>query len=277
MAAGARHLDRESGRRSRPAGPSTPSRSGRRRRRARTARPRGRPPSGRERRSSTIVSAPWWCAIIEVRKRRSNSGPRAAASAAICASVSMPGMRAAWSPPCRARSSGGSGPRSTSQLLELGDLVGLGDPHPLGEEADVAARTVALGERGHLERLLVVRDHVPHERDVRLARLGALVREVLHLVGPERAVALPGRPELDDGSGAGGGDLVGRRRRAPGAGQEHGEGGGRDERATVHEGLQVLTSRRDHGSVSSPPPDATAPSRDHWARSVTRPTMEVRR
>src|SRR4029077_16765602 len=44
--------------------------------------------------SFTMVMAPWWCWIMNVRNRRSNSGPRAASSCASWGGVSMPGMSA---------------------------------------------------------------------------------------------------------------------------------------------------------------------------------------
>src|SRR6185436_20601242 len=42
--------------------------------------------------SFIIDTAPLWCWIMKVRKRRSKSSPRAASSSFICASVSIPGM-----------------------------------------------------------------------------------------------------------------------------------------------------------------------------------------
>ena len=48
---------------------------------------------------STIVIAPWWCWIMNVRNSRSNSGPRARSSWASCSAVSMPGMNTEWSMP----------------------------------------------------------------------------------------------------------------------------------------------------------------------------------
>src|ERR1041384_4440802 len=83
-----------------------------------------------------MVIAPWWCWIMKIRNRRSNSGPLAWSSWCSWASLSMPGISISCSTP------------SIFIFIPVGEAFGTGS--------------------GHHDRLGVVGDHAGHEVDVRL-------------------------------------------------------------------------------------------------------------
>ena len=76
------------------------------------------------------------------------------------------------------------------------ELVLLADPHPLGEQPDVAVVGALVDEAGHHDGLGVVIDHVAHEGHVLLDERRRL--DPLRLLGRERAVRLARCSELHD-------------------------------------------------------------------------------
>jgi hypothetical protein len=90
-------------------------------------------------------------------------------------------------------------PPVAQPALHHGDLVALRDLHALRHHPHVVAGGAGGHQRRHLQRLLVVGDHPPHEADVRLVRRLPLCRRRCRAQGgQERQHTGPAHPSGRD-------------------------------------------------------------------------------